>query len=94
MSQRSAASGSLQPHRLLQRCVHHPDEDLAKYDQVLQLGPFFFPNRSGIKVFGSTKRMRDLVKIIGGSSAEMIGVLREQLDVQQILVAIGPVIRG
>ena len=38
-----------------------PTKSLARYDQVLQLGPFFFPNRSGIKVFGSTNRIRDLV---------------------------------
>ena len=31
--------------------------------QVLQLGPFFFPNRSGIKLFGSTSRTRDLISI-------------------------------
>ena len=37
-----------------------PTKSLAKYDLVLQLGPFFFPNRSGIKVFGSTNRICDL----------------------------------
>ena len=40
-----------------------PTKSLAKYDQVLQLGPFFFLNRSGIKLFGSTHRMHDLVSI-------------------------------
>ena len=40
-----------------------PTKSLANCDQVLQLGPFFFPNRSGIKLFGSTNRMHDLVSI-------------------------------
>ena len=40
-----------------------PTKSLAKYDHVLQLGPLFFPNRSGIKLFGSTNRVRDLVSI-------------------------------
>ena len=44
--------------------VYHADEGpLPKYGQVLRLGPVFFPNRSGIKLFGSTNRMRDLVSI-------------------------------
>ena len=38
-----------------------PTKSRARYDQVLQLGPFFFPNWSGIKVFGSNNRTRDLV---------------------------------
>ena len=40
-----------------------PKKSLARCGQVLQLGPVFFPNQSGIKPFGSTHRMRDLVSI-------------------------------
>ena len=40
-----------------------PTKSRTKYDQVLQLGPFFFPNRFGIKLFGSTNRTRDFVSI-------------------------------
>ena len=49
--------------RLLQRCTT-PTKSLARYDNVLQLDPFFFPNRSGIKVFGFTNRIRNLVSTI------------------------------
>ena len=59
LSRRSAVSCFL--HSSSPVSCTTPTKSLAKYDQVLQLGPFFFPNRSGIKLFGSTNRMRDLV---------------------------------
>ena len=65
VSQRLAASGSLRSSspvmalRALRRRSPSPE-----YDHFLQLGPFFFPNWSGIKVFGSTNRTRDLVSTI------------------------------
>ena len=42
---------------------NRPTKSLAKYDQVLQLGPVFFPSLSGIRLFSSTTRIRDLVSI-------------------------------
>ena len=38
-------------------------KSFAEYDQVLQLGPLVFPNRSGIIFFGSTNRICDFVSI-------------------------------
>ena len=61
-----------------------PTKSLAKYDQVLQLGLLFFPNRSGIRRFGSTNRFRDLVSIWLWRS--------EPPDVPPTLVAVGPAI--
>ena len=64
VSQRSAVSGFLVFCIPCFRTVcTNPTKSLAKHDQVLQLGPVFLPNRSGIKLFGSTNLMRDLVSI-------------------------------
>ena len=65
VSQRSVASGF--PAAFIacfSATCTTPMKSLARYDQVLQLGPFFFPNQSGIEVFGSANRTRDLVSTI------------------------------
>ena len=46
-----------------------PQRPRAKNDQVLQLGQVFSPNRSSIKLFGSTNRMRDSNRFHNGKGS-------------------------